>query len=184
MAARRTYAAAAARDAFGSARKKRPPMRLPRFVAEWCNDSAAEMAVFADAEHLHRIAANLIRNAAQASTNAGKAVRILARARVVRDITVVEICDTGPGVPEHLRARLFRAVRRVDAQGRRRPGIGDRQGTCKRDGRRCGAGRFRARRFDFRHYPAQRAPERVGVQRLRALDQRRRPARRRSCECR
>jgi signal transduction histidine kinase len=80
---------------------------LAPFVAEWRNDSAADLAVFADAEHLHRIAANLIRNAAQASANAGKPLRVLARARVVRDITVVEICDSGPGVPEPLRARLF-----------------------------------------------------------------------------
>jgi signal transduction histidine kinase len=101
---------------------------LAPFVAEWRNDSAADLAVFADAEHLHRIAANLIRNAAQASANAGKPLRVLARARVVRDITVVEICDSGPGVPEH------------------------------RNGRRCGPRRFRSRRFNFRDHPKERAP--------------------------
>ncbi|HWA22978.1 MAG TPA: HAMP domain-containing sensor histidine kinase [Caulobacterales bacterium] len=75
--------------------------------AEWCNDTPAHLTVFADSEHLNRIAANLIRNAGQASANAGKPVRVVARSRVVRDITVVEICDCGPGIPEQARAKLF-----------------------------------------------------------------------------
>lgn len=76
--------------------------------ASWSNAAPAHLAVFADAEHLHRIGANLIRNAAQASANSGRPIRIVARARVVRDdMTIVEICDSGPGVPEQARARLF-----------------------------------------------------------------------------
>jgi hypothetical protein len=79
----------------------------PYPAAEWSNDAPAHLAVFADGEHVNRIAANLIRNAAQACANAGKPVRIHARARAVRDITVIEICDSGPGVPEAARGKLF-----------------------------------------------------------------------------
>ncbi len=79
----------------------------PYPTAEWRNDAPEHLAVFADAEHVNRIATNLIRNAAQACANAGRPVRIRARTRVVHDITVVEICDTGPGVPEAARGKLF-----------------------------------------------------------------------------
>lgn len=57
----------------------------------------------ADPEHLHRIAANLIRNAAEAMTGEGQ---IAVRAEA--DPAVVRFADTGPGLPETLKSNLFK----------------------------------------------------------------------------
>jgi signal transduction histidine kinase len=75
--------------------------------AQWINEVNEHTAVYADAEHLHRIFVNIIRNGAQASANANKAVRIEARARYAPNATIVEVLDHGPGVPEKARERLF-----------------------------------------------------------------------------
>jgi signal transduction histidine kinase len=75
--------------------------------AAWRPDVASETMVFADAEHLHRIFVNLIRNAAQVSQCAGKPVRVAARAHAEGETLTIEFADAGPGVSDQARARLF-----------------------------------------------------------------------------
>ncbi|NBC20445.1 MAG: sensor histidine kinase [Alphaproteobacteria bacterium] len=66
-----------------------------------CNTIAETARVKADPDHLHRIVANLVRNAAEAMEGKGK-IRIgLQDGRVT-------IEDDGPGLPEALRENLFR----------------------------------------------------------------------------
>ncbi|MGB3626971.1 MAG: HAMP domain-containing sensor histidine kinase [Henriciella sp.] len=67
----------------------------------------------ADADHLHRIAANLIRNAAEAMTDGGEI-------RVSSDETGLLFADTGPGVPDKARETLFKPF----ASSTRRDGTG------------------------------------------------------------
>ena len=57
--------------------------------------------VWADPDHLHRIVANLVRNAAEAMGGQG-------RVSVRLDGEALLIEDTGPGLPEALRENLFR----------------------------------------------------------------------------
>jgi signal transduction histidine kinase len=75
--------------------------------AAWANAVHPHAAVYADADHLHRIFVNILRNGAQASANAGKDVRITARASYTPDATIVELADHGPGVPDRARETLF-----------------------------------------------------------------------------
>ena len=64
--------------------------------------------VFADPDQLHRILVNLFRNAREAVEAGGLSrgsVRLAGA--VTPGETIVDIADTGPGVPERLRERLF-----------------------------------------------------------------------------
>ena len=64
----------------------------------WAGDRA-----MADADHVHRIVANLVRNAARAiKDQPGRTERGRVSARVFRDgdTAVIEIADNGPGVPD------------------------------------------------------------------------------------
>lgn len=71
------------------------------------------LRVVADAEHLFRVLTNLCRNAVQALESAGpqpgQPPRIVITARPMGDAIAIEVSDTGPGVPDHARERLFRA---------------------------------------------------------------------------
>ncbi len=66
--------------------------------------------VNADAEQLHRILVNLLRNAREAITGgeAGRAAgRIAASLRREAGYSVLRLADDGPGLPERARANLF-----------------------------------------------------------------------------
>jgi signal transduction histidine kinase len=69
------------------------------------NDVAPTLSIDADRDQLYRILSNLARNAVQALEDRGGAVTL--RAWREGAVTVVEIHDTGPGVPEKARAHLF-----------------------------------------------------------------------------
>ncbi|KCZ47004.1 MULTISPECIES: HAMP domain-containing sensor histidine kinase [unclassified Hyphomonas] len=72
---------------------------------EFIDDLPSARIINADPEHLHRLAANLIRNAAEA---------MVAAASLPKRITVtltrdgVEFIDTGPGLPPNARDNLFK----------------------------------------------------------------------------
>ena len=80
-----------------------------------------DFEVFADSEQLFRVLLNLVRNGVDALMGAGampgaqSLVRI--RARKEPGLTVIEVCDNGPGVPPQARATLFQAF-----SGSSRPG--------------------------------------------------------------
>jgi signal transduction histidine kinase len=63
------------------------------------------LEVLTDPDHLHRIAANLMRNAAEAMTSAGTPG---ATVRVRLDGGALLFADNGPGLPERSRENLFR----------------------------------------------------------------------------
>lgn len=114
-------------------RAEEPPLRRSRFalarlveevesfvdlpdgaVVRWINNIAPDLLIEGDRDQLFRAFLNLARNAGQAITGEGE-IRFDA---VVREgMVVVEIADSGQGIPEAVRAHLFEPFR-----GRGRPG--------------------------------------------------------------
>jgi signal transduction histidine kinase len=86
-----------------------------------CPSGSSRVAIFnevprcfsltADPEHLFRVMVNLMRNGVEALERAGpasgKPAQIVVTAADVGDDAVLEIADTGPGVPPSVRAQLF-----------------------------------------------------------------------------
>jgi signal transduction histidine kinase len=75
--------------------------------AHWVNTVTPTATVFADAEHFNRIIVNVVRNAAQACATGSRPARIEARACFTPQATIVEIVDSGPGVPSAIQAKMF-----------------------------------------------------------------------------
>ena len=75
----------------------------------WRNDVPQDLEVAADRDQLYRVIINLAQNAAQAlACRAGGGTVRVSAWRDVGD-TVVEIADTGPGIPASVRDHLFEA---------------------------------------------------------------------------
>ncbi len=87
----------------------------------WVSAVERGLTIDADPDQLFRILLNLVRNAAQAlegqprSDTAPQQIRITGRREGA--VTILEVSDTGPGVPESARKHLFEAF-----QGSARPG--------------------------------------------------------------
>ncbi|OYU76513.1 MAG: histidine kinase [Alphaproteobacteria bacterium PA3] len=73
----------------------------------WQHEVQNDLEVEMDAEHLHRILTNLIRNAAQAIAQSGKPGTIRAFAVVDGDCIDLHVVDTGPGLPKRVQDNLF-----------------------------------------------------------------------------
>lgn len=75
------------------------------------NDVAKGFEIWADREQMFRVVTNLIRNGFEALVRAGPApgqkAQVRATARHEDGSAVIEISDTGPGVPAMVRAQLF-----------------------------------------------------------------------------
>jgi signal transduction histidine kinase len=74
------------------------------------NEVARSEQVLADPDQLHRILANLLRNAREAIEHqeGGRAAgRVSVSLMQDRDMSVVRIADNGPGLPDRVRERLF-----------------------------------------------------------------------------
>ena len=90
---------------------------------DWLNEIDEALLVQADPEHLHRIIANLSRNAAQAVSDHGMEDGeglITLNAATRDDIVAVVITDNGPGVPDHVRDHMFEPF----SEGNSRDGTG------------------------------------------------------------
>jgi signal transduction histidine kinase len=77
---------------------------------EWSLDAPGQLSATADADHVHRIVANLVRNAARAiSEQPGRKGpgKVSARAFQQNGSVIIEIADNGPGVPPAVMGRLF-----------------------------------------------------------------------------
>jgi hypothetical protein len=70
-------------------------------------DVPATMFVRADPEQLYRTLANLVRNARQALAGTGEGGEIGIAAREEDEAWVIEVTDTGPGLPPKAREHLF-----------------------------------------------------------------------------
>ena len=86
----------------------------------WRNDVPPELSVTADREQLYRVITNLAQNTVQALAcqDGGGTVRVSAWRGA--DDTIVEIADTGPGIPGPVRENLFEAF----SDGGREEGTG------------------------------------------------------------
>jgi signal transduction histidine kinase len=73
----------------------------------FAEDIPATMTVRADAEQLHRVFLNLVRNARQAIVATGKPGEISVSAQEDDRAWVVRVTDTGPGLPPKARDNLF-----------------------------------------------------------------------------
>lgn len=89
---------------------------LPRNGSEnpiaWTVDAPADLEINADRDQFFRILSNIIRNSVEvmkATPNPANEIRV--RASNSADMTIIEIADTGPGVPEQARAHLFEAFK-------------------------------------------------------------------------
>jgi signal transduction histidine kinase len=82
------------------------------------NTVDASIVVQADRDQLFRVIMNLARNAVEAMAKNGGELTVSARRGETE--TVIEVADTGPGIPERIKSRLFEAF----AGGSRGTGLG------------------------------------------------------------
>jgi signal transduction histidine kinase len=100
-------------------------IRLHRLLAEAADSTRAAVAPFefdnqvpveqevkADRNHLYRVLVNLLRNAAEAGAS-----RVCARVRRRDGALAIELADNGPGLPEAVRANLFRPFTSTSRHG-------------------------------------------------------------------
>lgn len=82
--------------------------RLRRIKLDF-DDLKGDVVVHADKDEIHQIALNLITNAIDALGDGGGGERgsISVRTHYEGDYGVLQVRDTGVGIPEHLRARVF-----------------------------------------------------------------------------
>jgi signal transduction histidine kinase len=89
----------------------------PKLI-DWTVQIEETLEVDADRDQLFRVLSNLCRNAAQAlESDGGAAGEIVVSARREGAVTIIEVADTGPGVPEKARAHLFKAFQSVARKG-------------------------------------------------------------------
>ncbi|MFT7391184.1 MAG: signal transduction histidine kinase [Paracoccaceae bacterium] len=83
------------------------PRQLVRFV----NAAPDGLTVAADPDHLHRILANLARNARQAIEATGRTGEVTVAATSGGAMVAIEVHDDGPGLPNVARDHLFTAFK-------------------------------------------------------------------------
>jgi signal transduction histidine kinase len=84
----------------------------------WENDIDASVVIHADRDQLFRILLNLVRNAAQAMKGDGGSIRVaMSRGE---DATLIDVRDSGSGIPQRVREQLFEAF----AEGAQGTGLG------------------------------------------------------------
>jgi signal transduction histidine kinase len=89
----------------------------PKLI-DWTVQIEETLEVDADRDQLFRVLSNLCRNAVQAlESEGGAAGEIVVSARREGAVTIIEVADTGPGVPERARAHLFKAFQSVARKG-------------------------------------------------------------------
>ena len=97
---------------------------LPRARIGWTVEIEAVLEVDADRDQLYRVLNNLCRNAVQAlESESGIDGEIAVLGRREGAVTVIEVADTGPGVPDKARAHLFAAFRGGVRKGGRGLGL-------------------------------------------------------------
>ena len=69
----------------------------------------ADAVVVGDASWLHQLFSNLVANAIHHTPAGG---RVLVESRRVRAELIVDVSDSGPGIPEELRAHVFERFER------------------------------------------------------------------------
>jgi signal transduction histidine kinase len=91
---------------------------LPRQGIGWTVTIDDGLEIDADRDQIYRVLSNLSRNAVQALESEGEARgEIVVKAHREGAVTIIEVSDTGPGVPERARAHLFEAFQSVARKG-------------------------------------------------------------------
>ncbi|WP_085890949.1 sensor histidine kinase [Roseovarius litorisediminis] len=80
-------------------------------------DVPSKLVVRADAEHVYRVVANLVRNARQAIISSGKPGEINVSAHEDSDSWIIRIADTGPGLPPKAQEYLFKPFKGGASKG-------------------------------------------------------------------
>lgn len=83
----------------------------------FAEDVPGQMVVRADAEQLHRVILNLVRNARQAIVASGAPGEIALRAHEDDTAWWIELRDTGPGLPPKAREHLFQPFQGQASKG-------------------------------------------------------------------
>jgi signal transduction histidine kinase len=87
----------------------------------WIDAMERGLTIDADPDQLFRVVLNLVRNAAQALESRAEPGASINQIRVMGrregSVTIVEISDTGPGVPARARAHLFEAFQSSSRDG-------------------------------------------------------------------
>lgn len=83
----------------------------PSLRVRLINAVSADLTAMADPEHLHRILANLTRNARQAIEATGRAGVVSVSAALHGARVTIEVADDGPGLPAQARNNLFTAFK-------------------------------------------------------------------------
>jgi signal transduction histidine kinase len=85
---------------------------------DWRLDIEPELSVDADRDQIYRVLSNLCRNAMQALESSGEGRgEISVGARREGSVTIIDVRDTGPGLPERAREHLFEAFQSVARKG-------------------------------------------------------------------
>lgn len=82
-------------------------LAVGEFDLSFAEDIPAGLTVRADPEQLFRVISNLVRNARQAIIASGQAAEIAVAARENDDAWLIEVRDTGPGLPPKAQEHLF-----------------------------------------------------------------------------
>jgi signal transduction histidine kinase/CHASE3 domain sensor protein len=133
-----------------------------------CETEEGLPPVHADRDRLLQVLGNLVDNALKFTPEGGT---VTLRARVVDAQARIEVCDTGPGIPEAHRARLFEPFYQARQAGRHSAGLGlaIAKGIVEAHGGRIGVetveGRGSTFWFTMPLAPAAAEAETVGAQR-------------------
>ena len=99
-------------------------LALPRPEIGFRLDAADDLTIDADPDHLYRILNNLVRNAVQAieqhqaaSPSPQARHEIVVHGRRNARVVVIDVRDSGPGVPQTAREGLFKAFQAVGRKG-------------------------------------------------------------------
>jgi PAS domain S-box-containing protein len=88
-------------------------------IASNCEFAPKLPLIAADSDQLHQIIINLIVNAQQAMVDAGTERRVLTLRTALgkAGMVVLDVCDTGPGIPDEVRRRIFEPFFTTKPQG-------------------------------------------------------------------
>ncbi|MDD9910127.1 MAG: HAMP domain-containing sensor histidine kinase [Ahrensia sp.] len=86
---------------------------------EWVNAVPPDLEINADPDQLFRVLLNLCRNAIKAmeGMDAASVRRLMVMANRDGDTVLIEVSDTGPGIPEDIAEHLFTAFKTSDRKG-------------------------------------------------------------------
>jgi signal transduction histidine kinase len=86
---------------------------------EWVLQGPQKLSALADPEHIHRIIANLVRNAVRAIAEQTRTTpgRVTVSVSKDGDNAVIQVADNGPGIPAKVKDRLFQPFQASGSSG-------------------------------------------------------------------